>query len=383
MNLELTFRDPIHGYIRANNLESAVIVSRPIQRLRFIRQLGFACFVFPGAEHSRFTHALGSMEIAGRLFDRISAKLSPGWAHLSGNRDRNITRIATLLRDSFHLPFSHSTLLNPPNDLRIVEYILGLPEIRDLLATEDIFSSDILSALCGNNANPLVSEIVSGPFSAHSLDQLLRDSHFTGVNYGRYDLDRLIEVMVPMLSVEQSSLNLGIEEDGVHAVEGFMTASYYMLKQVYWHDSVIAYHLHLDRWLTGTSGGWANDPERLLGVDDYSLLDELRASQDVHARAITTRASYGLVYRGNPEAREKIENLLAGNFPSDQFLISPLILGSPLAQNKPVFAITQQGQPVNITQLSLVLKELDLTSPLRVYAPSHLRKPIEELLLAR
>ncbi|MGH7339133.1 MAG: HD domain-containing protein, partial [Candidatus Rokuibacteriota bacterium] len=70
----LSIRDPVHGFIRADPLEAALIDSRPLQRLRWIRQLGLTFMVFPGAEHSRFSHALGAMHLAGRLYDALAAR---------------------------------------------------------------------------------------------------------------------------------------------------------------------------------------------------------------------------------------------------------------------------------------------------------------------
>ena len=103
-----SFRDPIHGFIHADPLEKALIDSRPLQRLRSIRQLGFANLVFPGAEHSRFSHVLGAMELAGRVYDTVAAR-SEGI--LEPSRDsltRRLVRSAALLHDIGHAPFSHS-----------------------------------------------------------------------------------------------------------------------------------------------------------------------------------------------------------------------------------------------------------------------------------
>ena len=104
----LSIRDPVHGFIRADPLEAALIASRPFQRLRFIHQLGFTFLVYPGAEHSRFGHALGAMHLAGRVYDALSAKgnglLPAGAAAL----ERRLVRAAALLHDLGHAPFSHS-----------------------------------------------------------------------------------------------------------------------------------------------------------------------------------------------------------------------------------------------------------------------------------
>ncbi|HEX6203997.1 MAG TPA: HD domain-containing protein, partial [Thermoanaerobaculia bacterium] len=100
----LTLRDPVHGFVRADPLEAALLDSRPLQRLRFVHQLGLASLVFPGAEHSRFSHAVGAMELAGRVYDALAAQapdlLPPGLAA----RERRLVRLAALTHDLGHAP---------------------------------------------------------------------------------------------------------------------------------------------------------------------------------------------------------------------------------------------------------------------------------------
>ena len=107
MPRHLSFRDPIHGFIEADELEAALIRTRPMQRLRQVRQLGLTHLVFPGAEHSRFGHALGAMHLAGRVYDTLArveeTPLEPG----PQARARRLVRAAALLHDLGHAPFSH------------------------------------------------------------------------------------------------------------------------------------------------------------------------------------------------------------------------------------------------------------------------------------
>jgi uncharacterized protein len=104
----LRLRDPIHGFVHADALEAALVASRPVQRLRWIHQLGLTFFVYPGAEHSRFSHVLGVMGLAGRVFDSLMLKrpeiLPAGERALA----RRLVRAAALLHDIGHAPFSHS-----------------------------------------------------------------------------------------------------------------------------------------------------------------------------------------------------------------------------------------------------------------------------------
>ena len=104
----VSIRDPIHGFIRADGLEKSLIDSRPLQRLRSIRQLGFANLVFPGAEHSRFSHVLGAMHLAGRVYDALAMRSDGLLDPDRRSRERRLARVAALVHDLGHAPFSHS-----------------------------------------------------------------------------------------------------------------------------------------------------------------------------------------------------------------------------------------------------------------------------------
>ncbi|HEY4594415.1 MAG TPA: HD domain-containing protein, partial [Thermoanaerobaculia bacterium] len=104
----LSIRDPVHGFVRADPLETALVNSRPVQRLRFIHQLGFTFLVFPGAEHSRFGHVIGAMHLAGRVYDALCSKSGGMLPGESRAPERRLARAAALLHDLGHAPFSHS-----------------------------------------------------------------------------------------------------------------------------------------------------------------------------------------------------------------------------------------------------------------------------------
>ena len=130
----LSIRDPIHGFIQTDELETALLKSRPLQRLRYVHQLGVTYLVYPGAEHSRFNHTMGVMHLAGRIYDALAVR-SEGLLPEGGCRERRLVRVAALVHDIGHAPFSHSAedLFEGGIDHEdMTQRLLEIPEMRDL-----------------------------------------------------------------------------------------------------------------------------------------------------------------------------------------------------------------------------------------------------------
>ena len=200
----LTLRDPVHGFIRADALEAALINTQPLQRLRSIHQLGFTYLVFPGAEHSRFAHVLGAMELAGRVYDALAAKSAGILDPDRRGADRRLVRAAALMHDIGHAPFSHSAedLFEEHIDHEeMTRRLILLPEIRAAFAAHGngLEPERIASLLAGgaDARERLLAKIVSGELDADKMDYLLRDSLFCGVRYGTYDLERILDTILP------------------------------------------------------------------------------------------------------------------------------------------------------------------------------------------
>ena len=255
----LSVRDPVHGFVRADALERALIDTRPLQRLRSIRQLGMMFFVFPGAEHSRFSHALGAMELAGRLYDALAAKSSGLLDTDRRARERRLVRAAGLLHDVGHAPFSHSAEEQFEGGIdheEMTRRLLELPEVRDAFAVhgDGMRPADVARLLEGGEGpvERLLSQVVSGELDVDKMDYLLRDSLFCGVRYGSYDLPRLLDTVVPIRDPDPArdgEWGIGVEEGGVHALEALVMARYYMFTQVYFNVTGKALELHLAAWL--------------------------------------------------------------------------------------------------------------------------------------
>ncbi len=316
----LSFRDPVHGFIEADDLEAALIRTRPMQRLRSIRQLGLNHLVFPGAEHSRFGHALGAMHLAGRMYDALAQAEGTPLEAGPRARTRRLVRAAALVHDLGHAPFSHwaEDLFEDGLDHEeMSRRLLAGDEIGNAFAGfgDGIEAQDVIRLLGGRleGAGRLLTAIISGEMDVDKMDYLLRDSLFCGVRYGNFDLEQVIATARPL--VDDNVHRLGIDAEGLHAVEGLILARYYMFTQVYFHVAGKALELHLNEWLHEQGISWSSDPERFLAHDDAEMLTRIRHSDSLHARAVTDRVRFQLAHETRehlaPEEKRAFEGKLA------------------------------------------------------------------------
>ncbi len=339
----LRLRDPIHGFIHADRLEAALIGSRPVQRLRWIHQLGLTFLVYPGAEHSRFSHALGAMQLAGRLLDALLEKQPALLGPRERHHARRLVRVAALLHDVGHAPFSHSTeerFERPAGNETAIDHeemtdrLLTHTEIAALFEQfgEGLELQEVRQLIAGKlpPERRFLSQLISGELDVDKMDYLLRDSLFCGVRYGVYDLDRILETVTVVQDPEDGSLALGIESGGVHALEALVLARYYMFTQVYFNLTVKALEHHLAAWLERQNRFWPVVPDRFLAEDDTTLLAELRRSDDEHARAVIARAHFPLAYETREHLslaqRDEVEAILPNllhHFPTGSILVAP------------------------------------------------------------
>lgn len=384
----LAIRDPIHGFIRADELEAALLNSRPMQRLRFIHQLGLTFLVFPGAEHSRFAHALGTMHLAGRVYDALASKSGGLLPIHPGSSERRLVRVAALLHDIGHAPFSHTAedlFAGGIDHEDMTRRLLGSPEMRQIFdAWGDGIDSEAVQrilAKTGTGIEGLLSEIVSSELDVDKMDYLRRDSLYCGVLYGSYDLERLIDTVVPVQDPEDGKWRVGVDHGGVHALEALVMARYYMFTQVYFNETSKVMELHFNKWLRTSGIEWPDDPESFLLHDDITVLEAMRRSGDPHARAIVHRERFALAYETKEhltrdererfrallpqlEARFGTENLLIDNSAKD-----PHRLG----KNK-VWVRRSDGSLLPMAKASDFIAQLSRIDCFRVYAPRKQRE---------
>ncbi|WP_428267650.1 HD domain-containing protein [Haliangium sp.] len=233
------FRDPVHGLIELCGEDrplSAVLETRAFQRLRRIKQMGFAWLVYPGAEHSRFGHALGAFHIAHRVAQELG--LAPEIA-------RHV-KLAALLHDIGHGPFSHAwEHVFPSSDHeRWGSRIVTEPgELRDALSALAPELPAVLASFWDKRYRPgFARKLVSSQLDVDRLDYLLRDGHYSGAGYATFDLDWILHALrIESIRSGPDPSDLVVDyRRGMYAVEQYLFARSYMYAQVYHHKTVRA-----------------------------------------------------------------------------------------------------------------------------------------------
>jgi HD superfamily phosphohydrolase len=290
--------DSVHGSIRLDGVMLSLLEAPELQRLHSIHQLGLAYLVFPGANHTRFEHSLGTFWVARRIC--ASLQLEDG--------ESRLVECAAFLHDVGHLPYSHTlesilhdkfgidhaeisrrlirgdeTILTE-SERTILQEFRSIPEILDrsgidpkdvaaLLEPSTTSSTQqrVLGKQKGQahfNSKRYLSQIISGPADADQLDYLKRDSHYTGVAYGVIDLPRLFE------TIQIFNGDLVISRSGLSAIEGMLVARALMFSSVYMHKTVRISELMLAKAVEELG---RDDVDSMHRMTDASLLSTLVA----------------------------------------------------------------------------------------------------------
>ncbi len=242
-------RDAVFGLVSFESDEERVlrklVDTAEVQRLRRVRQLGVASLAFPGAEHTRFSHALGAAFVMKQLIARLRSIQGnlPFWQQLTSDRARDALA-AAMLHDTGHGPLSHlfeDAIKGTGHHEAWTERIILDPSTdvhRALISEDPAMPSRVAALVRGEHPLPYLANAVSGTFDVDRCDYLLRDAHMTGVRYGVFDLDWLLRSLRMMPSDDGRAPNLAIDgAKGLPAIEAFLIARLFMFQQVYLHKA--------------------------------------------------------------------------------------------------------------------------------------------------
>ncbi len=230
--------DELHGFIPLNELELKIIDTPTFQRLRRIKQLAQAWYVYPGAVHTRFSHSLGTFMLAKILSIKL---VSEG---LINNDDAKILKIASLLHDIGHTPYSHALeeyfsrrygISHEDISKWVIE---NDPYITEVLDNYGIDPKEVSATIQGLHKCIAINELLSSDVDVDRLDYLLRDALHTGVAYGLIDKDRIVQT----LTIDDYGY-VAIPAKSVQAIESFYIARLHMYRAVYYHKTITAYQL--------------------------------------------------------------------------------------------------------------------------------------------
>ncbi len=378
--------DGIHGSMKVDGLVLDVIKTPEFQRLRSIRQLGLAYLVYPGANHSRFEHSLGTWYVAKRLSQELE---------LSRNESM-LLQVGALLHDVGHGPFSHTFetiyrhYVREHDHMKLgQDIILGnidvtegngggnIPEIIEKY-DYDFDPKDVADLILGRSRPPYIGEALHGDVDVDQIDYLIRDAHYTGVAHGIIDLERLLKV----LTIHGN--RLVVVEKGIEAVEGMMVARSLMYSRVYFHHTVKIAEGMLTRALEAAmEEGYLRDFWRMTDCRVVVELEDLEGFPAEMVRRIKYRKLYkAAVLAGAEELsweerrellkayqdvkkRQEMERELAnavGGREGDvilEFSIADLMLSEPRLKSTEVRVLLDNGEvkPFNrVTPLANALK---------------------------
>lgn len=270
-----------------------LVDSPTVQRLRYVRQLGHAFLVYPGATHSRFEHALGTYHLTklalAALEERGELTEVPAERQLA-------VRLAALLHDIGHYPFSHALEeAGFPSHEELGVRLLGVGELAEGLASFGVagLGLEVGALIRGQSISPL-GGLISGSLDLDKIEYLSRDARMCGVPYGAVDVDRLMAAL--SLIPGDSGYEVGVHEKGVSALESLLFAKYQMYRNVYWHHAVRAATCMFKRAVRATVATGGIGQEELARTNDGGLMERLfpvdptGLAAAVHGRRLYKRA---------------------------------------------------------------------------------------------
>ncbi len=328
----LEIRDPIHGPIEIGLDEIKVIDSPYVQRLRGIKQTGFAELAFPGATHNRYSHSLGAFHLAGKAFDHVFQDF-PFTDETEKMKFRSALRMAGLLHDAGHGPLSHAIEQAMPSKKEILggegqathedytEAIILKSSLYDIL--HKIYGKDmpigVVSLIRNENRIPeffkagpnkvslfpVLSSLISGEIDVDRMDYMVRDSLYCGIPYGHFDRDWIFSNLD--FVEKNSECFLALDSRALYAFEDFLLSRYHLYLMVYFHHKSVIYDEMLFQFLRSDENKTRLPAtvEDYLEVDDYWLRSRLRQSKNPWAERIINQKPYKMLLEVHSDQSEE------------------------------------------------------------------------------
>ncbi len=296
--------DSVHGYIHITAEGDDIVADPYFQRLRRVHQLGLGNMVFPSAEHTRFSHSLGVMHIVTKMVDALNNNVGSN-SQLIDKDDKNLLRVAGLLHDVGHMPFSHfledvaksmgSTIRHEDLAGKIiketglkdeVEKAVGnkVEEVISLINKTYELDLDEAEKRGQTNAHVLNS-LISSELDADRIDYLLRDAYHIGIPYGSFDLNRILNTMI-VAKTDDGSMVPALKRKARLAAENYIMARLHMYEAVYLHKTIGAFNCILrELYIQGINEGILPSFEEMESqitedsffctFDDYYVLSQI------------------------------------------------------------------------------------------------------------
>ena len=325
------YRDPIHGFIEVRAGENRIINTRAFQRLRNIKQLALTCYIYHGAEHTRFGHSLGVMHLVTKTFNSAIRGYEEFFPEPKRAWYEQILRLIALTHDIGHAPFSHASESVFAEGLEHEDYTVKIvteTEIAGIIREignefvekygEDynITPELICDIYTGKNAGPnseftFLKSFMDSELDCDKMDYLLRDAYYCGVKYGVFDVDRLISSFTIYYS--NGTPRLAIKSGGVQVFEEFVLSRYFMFIEVYFHRTRRYFDIMLGEALRAAlpGGKFPEDVDEYLSWDDCRVIQLLKehesdneACSNIVNRIVYPRVCYTKTHPGEADKRE-------------------------------------------------------------------------------
>ena len=400
-------KDPVHGYVYITKIEKDVVDSFPMQRLHRLRQLAGAEYVYPGANHTRFEHSIGTMYLAQQLVR------NPNISQYLSTEETAMIRLAALVHDVGHGPFSHvfEYLLEKyldKNHEEMTLWIIRKSELSDIIRGGGYNAEAIAKLAVGSlrqKGRTYMDQIIQSAIDVDKLDFVLRDTYHTGAKYGNVDVSRLIQ-MLDVLN-ENLAVNIG----ALSALESFILARIESFRSIYFHRVSRAAQIMLATAMEKAKDALGlvdyKTPEEYLSLNDYTvwtmlkLCEESRNIMENLERRRLLKCSYDKTFHlrdktisklfSTEEIRNEMRDQIAQKArvdPQTVVIDVPTVPSVPYHHSMllepmeiPIFSKTKEGERIaqRLSEISRIFEALrGFINVVRVYTEEKYRDQVAE-----